>query len=335
MTMPDSLLTPDTVYIQGLKKPSVKAQSAIVASGVQMIATAKVTVADLVAGSVSAATRTAHASDLRHFTAWGGSIPATPATIAEYLADHAGELSVSTLIRRAGTLSKAHAALGLPNPCQAQIVRSTLQGLRRRYGVAGKQARALVIEDLFRVLDGIGEDKKGLRDRALLLIGFAGGFRRSELVGLDAADIEGVKQGVVVLLRRSKVDQQGAGRKIGIPHGRTRYCPVSALGSWIEAAGISDGPIFRPVDRHGHIASGRLSGDAVSDIVKERVAAIGLDPASYSGHSLRSGFATSAARVGVSTLKIRAQTGHTTDAMLARYVRDGELFVGNAAGAML
>jgi integrase len=110
---------------------------------------------------------------------------------------------------------------------------------------------------------------------------------------------------------------------------------VFALDRWIEIAGISDGPIFRSVDRHGHIASGRLSGDAVSDIVKERVAAVGLDPSDYSGHSLRSGFATSAARAGVSTLKIRAQTGHTTDAMLARYVRDGELFVGNAAGALL
>lgn len=333
--MTDSLLTPDTVYISGPSFTRPAAAPADTGEFAVNCTSATSKVLALVADSISPATRRAHASDLRHFAEWGGSIPAAPETIAEYLADYAGELSVSTLIRRSGTLSKAHAALGLPSPCQAQIVRSALQGLRRRYGVAGKQARALVVEDLFSVLDGTGEDKKGLRDRALLLLGFAGGFRRSELVGLDVADIERVQQGVVVLLRRSKVDQDGAGRKIGIPHGRTGYCTVSALDRWIEVAGFSEGPIFRPVDRHGHIASGRLSGDAVSDIVKERVAAVGLDPASYSGHSLRSGFATSAARAGVSTLKIRAQTGHTTDAMLARYVRDGELFVGNAAGAIL
>ncbi|MFT4095754.1 MAG: site-specific integrase [Rhodoblastus sp.] len=334
--MRESVHTPDTVYISGptFTPPDIELTDASTEFAVNCTSVAA-KVRALVEDSVSPATRRAHASDLRHFAEWGGSIPAAPETIAEYLADHAGELTVSTLTRRAGTLSKAHAALGLPSPCQAQIVRSTLQGLRRRYGVAGKQARALVLEDLFPVLDGIGDDAKGVRDRALLLLGFAGGFRRSELVGLDAADIEHVRQGVVVHLRRSKTDQHGAGRKIGIPHGRSRHCPVSAIDRWIEVATASNGPIFRPVDRHGHIAAGRLSGDAVSDIVKERVAAVGLDPDQYSGHSLRSGFATSAARVGVSTLKIRAQTGHTTDAMLARYVRDGELFVGNAAGALL
>ncbi len=297
--------------------------------------TTKAKVRALVEASVSPSTRRAYASDLRHFAEWGGAIPAAPTTVAEYLADYADELTVATLTRRAATLSKAHAAIGLPSPCQTQIVRSTLQGLRRRYGVAGKQARPLVLEDLIRVLCGIKDDTKGLRDRALLLLGFAGGFRRSELVGLDATDIEIVRQGVIVHLRKSKTDQHGAGRKIGIPYGRSQHCTVSALDRWKEAAGIGDGPIFRPVDRHGHIAFGRLSGNAVSDIVKDRATAAGFDASGYSGHSLRSGFATSAARAGVSTLKIRAQTGHATDAMLARYVRDGELFVGNAAGVLL
>ena len=154
-------------------------------------------------------------------------------------------------------------------------------------------------------------------------------------MGLNCDDVERVRQGLIVTLRRSKTDQEGAGRKVGIPFGRTRHCPVLALDRWLAVSGIEAGPIFRPVDRHGRVASERLSGEAVSLIVKERVAAAGIDPAGFSGHSLRAGFATSAVQAGVSTLKIRSQTGHASDAMLARYVRDGELFVDNAAGALL
>ena len=125
------------------------------------------------------------------------------------------------------------------------------------------------------------------------------------------------------------------GRKLGVPHGRTRHCPVAALERWLEISGIQGGAIFRPVDRKGHVAPGRLTGDAVSVILKERLAEAGYDPTNYSGHSLRAGFATSASQAGISSLKIRQQTGHASDAMLQRYVRDGEIFVGNAAGALL
>ena len=210
-----------------------------------------------------------------------------------------------------------------------------MRGIRRELGSAQRQAKPLLREDLFRVLDAMGEGTKDARDRALLLIGFAGGFRRSEIVGLDCDDVERVRQGLIITLRRSKTDQEGAGRKVGIPFGRTRHCPVLALDRWLAVSGIEAGPVFRPVDRHGRVASERLSGEAVSLIVKERVAAAGIDPAGFSGHSLRAGFATSAVQAGVSTLKIRSQTGHASDAMLARYVRDGELFVDNAAGALL
>jgi integrase len=190
-------------------------------------------------------------------------------------------------------------------------------------------------EDLFRVLDAMGERAKDMRDRTLLLIGFAGRFRRSEIVALNCEDVERVRQGLIVTLPRSKTDQEGAGCKVGIPFGRTRHCPVLALDRWLVVSGIKAGPVFRPVDRHGRIASERLSGEAVSLIVKGRVAAAGVDPTGFSGHSLRAGFATSAVQAGVSTLKVRAQTGHASDVMLARYVRDGELFVDNAAGALL
>jgi hypothetical protein len=149
------------------------------------------------------------------------------------------------------------------------------------------------------------------------------------------ADIEHVRQGVVVTLRRSKTYQEGRGRKIGIPFGRTRWCPVKHLTDWFDHVGIKEGPIFRPVDRHGHIADQRLSGEAVSITVKERAKAAGFDPAAYSGHSLRAGLATSAVIAGVSTLSIRRTTGHASDVMLARYVRVGDMFTDNAAGAVL
>jgi integrase len=256
--------------------------------------------------------------------------------IASYLATHSETLSVATLVRRVATISKAHEARGLPNPCRSEIVRATLRGIKRTRGVAQTEAKPLLREDLFRVLDAMGDGVKAARDRALLLIGFAGGFRRSEIVGLDCDDIEPVRQGLIVTLRRSKTDQEGAGRKIGIPFGRTRHCPVLALDRWLAISRIEAGPVFRPVDRHGRIASERLSGEAVSLVVKERVGAeTSKDPTGFSGHSLRAGFATSAVQAGVSTLKIRSQTGHSSDAMLGRYVRDGELFVDNAAGMML
>ena len=176
---------------------------------------------------------------------------------------------------------------------------------------------------------------KGIRDRALLLLGFAGAFRRSELVGLNVADLEFVDQGLIVHLRRSKTDQEGVGRKVAIPYARGSACPVKAAKDWLTAAGISEGPLFRPVTRHGHMAEERLSGHAVAKIVKARAAAVGLNAKGYSGHSLRAGLITSAAMLGVSIWKIKAQSGHRTDAMVARYVRDADLFVNNAAGAVL
>ncbi len=292
-------------------------------------------VEDLVRRSIAESSRTAYLSDLRLFAEWGGTMPATPAIIAGYIAAHAGKLAVATITRRIATLSKAHQATGMENPCQSALVKATLQGLRRKHGTAQKQAKALTREDLFAILGAMGDSMKNTRDRALLLVGFAGGFRRSEVVGLDVADIEHVRQGIIITLRHSKTDQEGAGRKIGIPHGRTRHCPVVAITDWLTRSGITEGAIFRPINRHGQLQPERLSGDAVSEVIRERLAAAGIDPKGYSGHSLRAGFATSAAQAGASTLKIRAQTGHASDAMLSRYIRDGELFVGNAAGSLL
>jgi integrase len=133
----------------------------------------------------------------------------------------------------------------------------------------------------------------------LLLIGFAGALRRSELVAFDVGDVEHVHQGIVITLRRSKTDQDGQGRKIGIPFGRRRWCPVAAFDAWLAVSGIVQGAIFRSVDRHRHVLEARLSGEAVSLVVRERVAAVALEPTPYSGHSLRAGLATSAAQAGL------------------------------------
>jgi integrase len=287
-----------------------------------------------VQAGIASATKRAYRADLDHFRAWGGSLPATDAQITNYLADHAEVLKVSTLTRRLAAISVAHEAKGLQNPVDSPLVRATMRGIRRAHGAAQHQAKPLLREDLFVVLGAMGDRLKDLRDRALLLIGFAGGLRRSELVAIDLFDFERVREGIILTIRRSKTDQDGVGRKIGVPFGRTIHCPASALENWLSAARIEDGPVFRPVDRHGRV-SGRLSGEAVSLIIRSRIAAAGFDPAGYSGHSLRAGFATSATRAGVSTFKIRQQTGHASDAMLSRYVRDGELFLGNAAGILL
>lgn len=289
----------------------------------------------LISNSLSPATRRAYRSDMAHYEAWGGVIPSAPETVAEYLAGLAEMHAVATISRRLASLAKAHHALGADDPTKAEIVKSTVRGIRRLIGTAQREAKPALREDLFSMLERMGTSTKDRRDRALLLLGFAGAFRRSELIGLDVADIEHVRQGIVVTLRRSKTDQTGAGRKIGIPFGRTRWCPVKHLTDWLDHAGIEDGPIFRSINRHGHVAEQRLSGEAVSIIVKERAEAAGFDPDLYSGHSLRAGLATSAVIAGVSTLSIRRTTGHASDAMLSRYVRVSDMFTDNAAAAVL
>ncbi|PBB34336.1 site-specific integrase [Mesorhizobium sp. WSM3882] len=279
-------------------------------------------------------TKRAYAADLAHFEEWGGRIPATDATVASYLAEHAELLSVATLCRRLATISKAHAAKGVVSPTSSELVKATMKGIKRSRGTAQAEARPLLRDELFSVLEPMGNDLKSVRDRALLLVGFAGGFRRSELVGLDVEDIEHVRQGMIVRLQRSKTDQDGVGRKIGIPFGRSRWCAVKHLTEWLDRAKIEAGPLFRGVNRHGHVAGQRLSSEAVCIIVKQRAGAAGFDPTGYSGHSLRAGLATSAAIAGASPWKIRQQTGHASDAMLSRYIRDGDLFRDNAAALL-
>ncbi len=213
-------------------------------------------IATYVQASLSANTRKPYLSDLAQFEAWGGTVPCTKNTVAAYLADHATRLKPATLARQLVSIGKAHRARGLPSPIKSELVKAVLNGIKRSYGQPQKAAKPLLRDDLFLVLDKMGQRPKDIRDRALLLLGFAGGFRRSELVGLDVEDIEFVRQGLVITLKRSKTDQYAQGRKIGIPFGRTRYCPVLALESWLNTSSISTGPIFKPVSRHGKINGG-------------------------------------------------------------------------------
>jgi integrase len=185
------------------------------------------------------------------------------------------------------------------------------------------------------MLQGLGTDPAGRRDRALLLLGFAGALRRSELVNLDVADVTQGSDGLTVRLRRSKTDQEGAGRTIGIPYGSNPLtCPVRAWRAWLEVSSITEGAAFRPVDRHGNISTTRLSAQAVAFVLKRLATRAGLDAGEVAGHSLRAGLATSAAAVGVPERVIAEQTGHKGTAMLRRYIREGSLFRENAASAV-
>ena len=284
--------------------------------------------------SLSDSSRRAYRSDLNHFLSYGGTIPATPEMIAGYLAAHAAIHAIATLSRRLVSIGKAHTSQGIPSPTSSELVKATLRGIRHIHGSAQRQVTAAVKDDVFAMVAGL-DGIKGVRDRALLLIGFAGAFRRSELTSLTVNDIEQAQQGLIVQLRFSKTDQDGRGRKIAIPYARGVVCPVLAFQQWISVSGITTGHVFRSLNRHGVIADAALSPQSVALIVKARAEAVGLDPANYSGHSLRSGLVTSAALAGVSSWKIREQTGHKSDAMLARYIRDANIFVSNAAGAVL
>lgn len=278
--------------------------------------------------------RRAYQSDLTHFLMWGGSVPATPELVVRYLVAHAEHYSMATLARRLVSIAKAHTSQGLASPTDNELVRLTLRGIRHTHGSAQRKVAPAIKEDILLMVAGLA-GTKGVRDKALLLVGFAGAFRRSELVSLLISDIEHVKLGILIHVRRSKTDQAGHGRMVAIPFARGAVCPVLALQEWLEISQITEGPIFRAINRRGDIADSRLTAQSVALVVKERAKAAGLDPSRYAGHSLRAGLVTSAAQAGVSSWKIQQQTGHKSEAMLARYIRDANIFVNNAAGAVL
>ena len=276
-------------------------------------------------------TRKAYRNDLAHYTAWVGTIPASPEQVSAYLTAHAETLSIATLQRRLVSITKTHTMPGYLDPVQSDLVKLTMRGIRRVHGKPQAQVSPILKEDLAVMLSHVPDTIKGYRDRAWLLLGFCATLRRSELAAVRVEDLEFTSQGIILTLPRSKTDQTWQGRKIGVPKGRGRICPVGSVGFWIKQLSEGRSPLFRPIAKGGIIGQGQLSDRAVAEIIKHYAQKAGLNPEKYSGHSLRSGLATSAAQHGISSWKIRQQTGHKSDTILARYIRDGDLFSDNAA----
>jgi site-specific recombinase XerD len=287
----------------------------------------------------AASTRRAYRSDFRIFQAWCqdrgvSALPAAAETVAAFLAyDVEADTRSSTLGRRVSAIRHAHKLAGHPPPTDDERVKATMRGIRRTLGTAPRKKSPATAERIVAMALAAGDNMKGLRDRAVLLVGFAGAFRRSELVALNVEDLEESELGLKVIIRHSKTDQEGAGQTIAIIRGSVA-CPVDALKAWLEAAGMTAGPIFRSVKKGGAVA-GRLPAQSVADIVKTYAERVGLDPALFAGHSMRSGFLTSAAKRGASIFKMMDQSRHRSVETLRGYVRDAEIFKEHAGAGLL
>jgi integrase len=273
----------------------------------------------------SAATHRSYGQAVEHFRKAGHDIPASAKEVATYLADHAGRLAVSTLQHRLIAIHRAHLDAGHNSPAMDPLVKRTMQGIRRTYGVAQRRVKALVKDDLLEVLALVDKQNpmKAARDRALLLVGFAGAFRRSELVSLRIEDVTYFENGMDLLLRRSKTDQEGIGRTVFVPKARGERCPVKSLLQWLELYGAEAGPIFPSISCHDKVVRTSLSPQSVALLLKAAVRrAKGQRAADdFSAHSLRAGFVTSAAEAGLQPYQIREVTGHRSDVTLAKYIR--------------
>ena len=297
--------------------------------------------AEFARSSRSAATERAYRSDWTDFSGWCeraglSPLPAAPATVGAYLSARTGELKVATLHRRLAAITAAHRMAGLGLDGGHPAIARVLAGIRRAYGTRQQAKTAILTEDLRRVVRALPTTLAGIRDKAVLLVGFAGAFRRSELAALDLGDISLSNAGLTITIRRSKTDQDGAGRQVGIPRARKTSvtCPVAALESWLnERTELTNSDALFLGVFHGRLM-GRLSGQAIAEIVKRAVNRVGFDPSKFAGHSLRSGFATSAARGGADLAFIMQQTGHNSADVARRYVQAGSLLQNPASKAV-
>ena len=291
------------------------------------------------------ATRTAYRSDFAVFTAWCRArslvwLPAATDTVAAFLAAQAtAGAKASTIGRKAAAIRYAHKLAGHEPPTNSEAVKAVVRGIRRTIGTAPvrKQAAtaALVTAALVtEMLTHCPTTLRGRRDSALLALGFSGAFRRSELVALTVSDlVEGV-DGYRITIRHSKTDQEGAGQEIAVPRG-CRIEPVKLVQAWLQAAGISEGFVFRSVAKGGRVLAEPLSGHSAAAIVKRYAKLAGLDASAFAGHSLRAGFLTSAAESGAGVLKMVEVSRHKSIDMLRTYVRRADLFREHAGAAFL
>ena len=289
---------------------------------------------DLAKAEKAASTRKAYGTDFRIFREWCDargvpSLPAAPETVAAYLAAHASTSKASTLGRRIAAIRYAHRLAGHAIPTDAEGVKATMRGIRRTYGSARVRKAPAVAGKMLGMVATAPDKLAGLRDRAL-----GGALRRSELVALDVADIQETETGLLVTIRGSKTDQERAGATIAIARGDVA-CPAKALQEWLDAAGIEAGPIFRPIDKGGTVRDSRLTDRSVANIVKAYAKRAGFDASTFSGHSLRAGFLTSAAGKGASIFKMMDVSRHKSVDTLRGYVRDAELFKDHAGAGLL
>src|SRR5215217_471510 len=282
----------------------------------------------------------AYRTDAAAFDAWCKqhelqAVPADPATIAVFLVDEAERgIAASTIGRRVAAIRYAHKLAGYPDPTGHPDVAETLTGIRRRHGTATEGKAPATAEVVTQMLAHIPPGLAGQRDRAILALGFSAALRRSELVALDVTDLVPDRDGLRLMIRRSKTDQEGAGQEIAVPHGR-HLKPVEAVRTWLSAAGIIAGPVFRPVSRAGTIRSARLTDQSIANIVKRYAVAAGLDPRAFSGHSLRAGFVTTAAERNVELTRIMDVTRHRDVRTVTVYVRRANLFKDHAGAGFV
>ena len=297
------------------------------------------------------ATLRAYGADWRHFIAWCEAhnvmhLPASHQTVGAYIAELADSgRKTATIQRRLCGISAYHKAIYGPagglDPTKHEAVRKAMEGIRRTLGTAQTQKTAILTSDIARILAHIPETGVGLRDRTLILLGFAGAFRRAELVALNVEDVKIGEEGATVTVRSSKTDQTAAGALIGIVRGRTDMCPVSHLERLIEARQSGFLAHLKPADcviplfiRAKGEGNGRLSPSAVAEIIKKRAAKAGLDASKLAGHSLRAGFVTQAVLNDVQDQLIMQQSRHKSAVVFQKYVRTGKLFKGNASGKL-
>ena len=282
----------------------------------------------------------AYKSDFRDFSAFCvshgfNSMPTEPKVVSLYLTNLSKNSKMSTLRRRLVSISTVHKIKGHYLDTKHPIIVENLMGIKRTKGSIQKGKKPILINHLREIINAINKQKyneiKKARDKSIVLIGFGGGFRRSELISLDYEDIEFVPEGLKIIIRRSKTDQFGEGMIKGLPYFENQnYCPVKNLKKWIEIANIKNGPIFRRFSKGSSITNHRLTDQTVVLIIKKYLNIAGIDNSNFSGHSLRAGFATVAAESGADERSIMAMTGHKTTQMVRRYIREANIFKNNA-----
>jgi site-specific recombinase XerD len=264
------------------------------------------------------------------------SLPSEPKIVSLYLTHlSTKEVKMSTLKRRLVSIGVIHKLKGHYLDTKHPIIIENIMGIKRRKGSVQKGKKPILISNLKLIINVIDkskyEDIKKYRDRSIILIGFSGGFRRNEIVSLDYDDLDFVSEGLKINLKRSKTDQFGEGSVKGLPYfDNAQYCPVLSLKNWIEVSNISSGPLFRRFSKGSKLSENRLTDQTVALLIKKYLKLAGIDNKNYSGHSLRSGFATTAAESGAEERSIMAMTGHKSTEMVRRYIKEANLFKNNA-----